>query len=475
MRNDVGIMKNSSVLDNTATLRSLIKQKYQQKHWVEALVLARLGVHYCSQNKNIENKDETSYVVFKRYLELMPHDEQIREALAKIGSNTIRRRSNGWLIVAICLTIIATLAIAYRYYAISSGSEVPELAAVPAAPSTIIEPVAERGAEPVAETRIPPVDQTAITVRAVGDIVIGSSYPGIRLPGKKDMARITALRHTLRKADIVLGNLEGVLLDKGKSRKNIKQPGVYSFRMPENYASILKTIGFDALSLANNHVLDFGQKGLQSTISNLKREEIIPVGTTSEATYLKIRNTHVALLAYSYIPGPNYLGNTKRIRKDMQKAKAQADIIMVSVHAGKEGNEAAGTPSGDEYFLGEYRGNILKFSEFIIDEGAAAVFGHGPHIVRPYRLYKGKPVFYSLGNFIGYKTLSTRGQLSHSVIADLSFSPDGKLTSVGIIPLKLDKSGIPIIDYSSTNLKSLEVLLESNLIKDPVLELKYDK
>ena len=58
-----------------------------------------------------------------------------------------------------------------------------------------------------------------------------------------------------------------------------------------------------------------------------------------------------------------------------------------------------------------------------IDAGASAVFGHGPHVVRPFELYRGKPVFYSLGNFVGYRSLSTQGKLAHSIVAEVRFSP----------------------------------------------------
>ena len=61
----------------------------------------------------------------------------------------------------------------------------------------------------------------------------------------------------------------------------------------------------------------------------------------------------------------------------------------------------------------------------------------------PIEVYKDKPIFFSLGNFVGYRSLSTRGKLANSIIAEVRFSPQGKLLGAGVIPLKLDRSGIP--------------------------------
>jgi hypothetical protein len=91
--------------------------------------------------------------------------------------------------------------------------------------------------------------------------------------------------------------------------------------------------------------------------------------------------------------------------------------------------------------------------------------------VRPYEIYKGQPIFFSLGNFVGYRSLSTSGMLANSIIAEVRFSPTGKLLGAGVIPLRLDKSGIPAADYSAANLSALDGLLAEQLEKRPVLEL----
>ena len=116
-------------------------------------------------------------------------------------------------------------------------------------------------------------------------------------------------------------------------------------------------------------------------------------------------------------------------------------------------------------------GDLARFARMVIDAGASAVLGHGPHVVRPFELYRGKPVFYSLGNFVGYRSLSTQGKLAHSIVAEVRFSPQGDLLGAGIIPLKLDRSGIPVVDYSPDNLQALSGLLLEKLDHRPVLNL----
>jgi poly-gamma-glutamate capsule biosynthesis protein CapA/YwtB (metallophosphatase superfamily) len=263
-----------------------------------------------------------------------------------------------------------------------------------------------------------------------------------------------------------------VLFDGGKSRKNVSRPEFYSFRMPESYATTLHEMGFDVLSLANNHSLDFGNEGLDATLRVLNAEGIHPVGVPgAEMALVKVRNTTLAFVNFSYLRAFSRLDDESKIRSEIQQARAVADMVIVLVHGGREGETAAGAPQGDEYFLQEYRGDMLKFSHLAIDAGASAVFGHGPHVVRPYEVYKDKPIFFSLGNFVGYRSLSTKGKLASSIIAEVSFSPGGKLMSTGVIPLKMDASGIPMVDYSTHTLNALDDLLDKQLDKRPILKL----
>jgi hypothetical protein len=437
----------------------------------EALVLARLGVRIATRERLSGSRDEMSRMALARYLELMPDDEDVRGALQQLAApRPVVRRGFLWSLF-VCCSLSAAGAI--HLYGLppmfrSAQASVP-VAAVSMPHAVSASSVAAAATAPLKKKA---ADATPIVIRAVGDVVLGSDFPRRRLPGEEDKVRMAALRKELRNADIVVGNLEGVLSDHGRSRKDTSRPGLYTFRMPEGYAATLREMGFDVLSLANNHSLDFGTEGLESTINALKAEGIQPVGVPgAEVAVVKVRDSSVAFLNYSYLPAFARLDDEERVRAEISRARATADLVVVTVHGGKEGTIAAGTPSGDEYFMDEYRGNVLKFSHLAIDAGASAVFGHGPHVVRPFEIYKGKAVFFSLGNFVGYRSLSTRGKLAHSIVAEVRFSPEGKLLGAGVIPLKLDRSGIPVADYSAATLDVLDGLLDEQLEKRPVLEL----
>ena len=109
----------------------------------------------------------------------------------------------------------------------------------------------------------------------------------------------------------------------------------------------------------------------------------------------------------------------------MRKAAAQADIVVVAMHAGAEGSGATHVPHGTETFLGENRGDSRRFSHAVIDAGADLVVGSGPHVIRGLERYHGRLIAYSLGNFAGYKNFGTGGTLSLSAILRVELRGDG--------------------------------------------------
>ncbi len=483
-----------ALLESSAALRELIHSKRQKGQLTEALILARMGAQ-ALQSVRREGADalpdDVSRLALLRYLALIPEDAQARQQLELLGPAQLQpvpgpqspsapsRLRHLWPLSLLALAGLVSAASVHF-------NGLPQLLApepvnAPAQPVQPVRPVASVAPAPAASILAPLLstpsappaqDSAPIVIRAVGDVVLGSDYPQRHLPSASDKQRMAALRLELRHADIVVGNLEGVLSDKGPARKDASKAGLFTFRMPTSYAATLRDMGFDVLSLANNHSMDFGAQGLESTLGALRANGIAPMGVPgAQRATLKIRNTTVAFLNYSYLPAFALLSDGERIRADIGQARSAADLVVVTVHGGKEGADAAGTPQGDEYFMHEYRGDLRKFAHLSIDAGASAVFGHGPHLVRPYELYRDKPIFYSLGNFVGYRSLSTQGKLANSIVAEVRLSPDGKLLGAGIIPLRLDRSGIPAVDYSADNVQTLSGLLLDKLEQRPVLEL----
>jgi len=494
--------------ESSTVLRALIHNKRLSGELAEALILARMGaqaLQSLQQEGASTLPDDVSRVALLRYLELMPEDAQARQQLELLGPTQAAqpaplqpaplpgpgpqsqpapsRLRHLWPLSLLALAGLVSAAsvhfnglpqlLAPAPVNAPVASIAPAASAAPVAAIASAVPVASAAPIlPSAASAPQTPDSAPIVIRAVGDVVLGSDYPERRLPTASDKQRMAALRLELRHADIVVGNLEGVLSDKGPARKDVSKAGLFTFRMPTAYAATLRDLGFDVLSLANNHSMDFGAQGLESTLGALRANGIAPMGAPgAERATLKIRNTTVAFLNYSYLPAFALLSDGERIRADIEQARSAADLVVVTVHGGKEGADAAGTPQGDEYFMHEYRGDLRKFARLAIDAGASAVFGHGPHLVRPYELYRDKPIFYSLGNFIGYRSLSTQGKLANSIVAEVRLSPDGKLLGAGIIPLRLDHSGIPAVDYSADNVQTLSGLLLDKLAQRPVLEL----
>lgn len=468
--------RDSNILASKS-LRELIHSKRKTNQMQAALTLAKLGRRIHMQGGNKFATDEISRKTFELYLELNPDDAEVHRAL-QLLSNSITKKTNYLRVALLGILIFTAISAALiRFYVVpmydSPVFDLMEPQLQLARVSIPIKPVTVNHSALSSSSAANEISQQPIVIRAVGDVVLGSNYPRNRLPDDHNKKRIAELSQTFEGADVVVGNLEGVLYDEGEPRKDISQAGYYVFRMPESYASTLRAMGFNVLSVANNHSMDFGVAGLRATKRALLAAEIQPSGVPGgDIAMLTIRNTTIAFLSYSYLSNMSSMNNEAQVKRDIERAKQMASIIIVTVHAGGEGEAAAGAPEADEYFMNEYRGNIRKFSELVIDSGANAVFGHGPHLVRPYEIYHGKPIFFSLGNFVGYGSLSKAGKLGSSIVAEVRLTTQGHLVGAGIIPLKMDQWGIPSPDYSSATLATLDGLLDKNLNKQPVLELK---
>ena len=117
-------------------------------------------------------------------------------------------------------------------------------------------------------TAVPAVAQTTdslLTIAMCGDIMMGTTYPTVRLPQNEGRDIFADVKQLFLNADLAAGNLEGVICEGGTCTKNTEKANNYAFRMPESYAPLLKEAGFDYLNLGNNHTNDFGSFGLART------------------------------------------------------------------------------------------------------------------------------------------------------------------------------------------------------------------
>jgi hypothetical protein len=285
----------------------------------------------------------------------------------------------------------------------------------------------------------------SLTVNAVGDVIPGTDYRTYRLP--QDWQYLFGgIQHQLQQADIVFGNFESTLTEVRSSPKDTGRPNVFAFRTPPWYASVLKVAGFDVMSVANNHSFDFGDQGFADTIAHLENEGIKAVGRKGEIIYTEAKGLKLAFIAFSHLNQHNTVHDLDAAAALVQEAEQNADIVVVSFHAGKEGSDATVTRNQTEYFFSENRGNVVQFSHTVVDHGADLVLGHGPHVPRAIELYNGKLIAYSLGNFLGYRTLSTAGPLGTSLILTTNLDGNGDFVSGRVVPVALDRNGVPYLD-----------------------------
>ena len=295
----------------------------------------------------------------------------------------------------------------------------------------------------------------SVVIQAVGDIIPGTNYPNYRLPSNADLLIPKSVRAHLSKADVLFGNFETTLTNHRYSAKDISRGQVFAFRSPPEYAKLFADVGFDVLNVANNHARDFGMVGFKDTMNNLKNVCIETVGHKNQILFLEKNNNKIAMIGFAPYGFYNSIHDLETAKALVKKARKDANIVVISMHAGAEGTGALHTKNKTEYFYGENRGNSIKFARTMIDAGADLVLGHGPHVPRAMEIYNGKLIAYSLGNFLGYRTLSTVAQAGYSMILEVEISPKGSLEQAKIIPVRMNGQGIPYIDQ---NFKTVQLV-----------------
>ncbi|HAV92994.1 TPA: hypothetical protein DCW38_07450 [candidate division WOR-3 bacterium] len=265
-----------------------------------------------------------------------------------------------------------------------------------------------------------------IKITAVGDIVMGNTFPENNLPQKNGAELFMPAESLLKKGDIVVGNLECSLCDSGTLMKKIVEGKTYGFKTPEKYGINLKKAGFNVMNIANNHIRDFGEGGVKSTKRILDSLNIKYTGYSGQVAFFSVDSCKIAVIGFSSYYGMNNLLEKEKSADLIKTAKDSNDIVIVTFHGGSEGQNAMHIKNETEYMYGELRGNIYEFCHDAIDAGADAVIGHGPHVPRGIELYKDRIIAYSLGNFLTYAGINTNGQNGYSPLLYLELDFEGR-------------------------------------------------
>lgn len=301
-----------------------------------------------------------------------------------------------------------------------------------------------------------------LTIKAVGDIVAGTNYPDYRLPKNPNELFPNSIRNLLKGSDILFGNYESTLTNYPHSSKDVSKGMVFAFRSPPEYAKLFSQVGFDVMSVANNHAMDFGSVGFQDTIKNLNSVGIKATGAKNKIVYSQVKNIPVAWIGFCFYDYCNKVQDISKAQALVKQARQNAKIVIISMHVGAEGQNALNVRNATEFFYGENRGNSLQFARTMIDSGADLILGHGPHVPRAVEVYKGKLIAYSLGNFLGYKTFSTAGDKGKSMILEAKLNEDGDFVSGKITSIRLNKQGIPQVDKSNQTSQLVNSLTQNN-------------
>ncbi|MBI5816843.1 MAG: CapA family protein [Candidatus Yonathbacteria bacterium] len=251
----------------------------------------------------------------------------------------------------------------------------------------------------VQKKKLPQVGEE-VSLAAVGDIMLSRTVASKIKAHNNINYPFLKVADFLKEADITFGNLENPI-----TAGATIAPYELTLRADPGVENALKNVGFDILSLVNNHTPNLGIQGLTDTFEYLSKAGIAYVGGGRSAVeankpiYITRKGITFAFLAYNdtdvvpaYYEATDTRAGTAFMRSEkmivaVKEAKQKANFVIVSMHAG---NEYTDKPDDSQ----------ISFAHKAIDAGAELVIGHHPHVVQPIEKYNGKYILYSLGNFI---------------------------------------------------------------------------
>ncbi len=237
----------------------------------------------------------------------------------------------------------------------------------------------------------------------------------------------------------------------------------YVFRMPEVYGQDLAEAGFDFLSLANNHVGDFGSNCVDRTEYILDSLGIGWSGRPETFATKIVGDLRVAFIAFHSGGNCNSSLNLPLATEMVTQLKLDHDLVIISLHGGAEGLAAMSLPDSMELYLGEERGNLQEFTHHMVDAGADLIIGHGPHVARAMEVYQGKLIAYSLANFATYGRFNLQEERRFGGILEIELNATGDLVKARIISIEQKYWGVPLWDRQNRFAQLVDSLSQADL------------
>jgi len=227
---------------------------------------------------------------------------------------------------------------------------------------------------------------TSIIISAAGDCTFGSdrsSPASVNFYSvynkRKPEYFFRNVRKFFQKDDLTLVNFEGTL-----TTSNSRMDKTYAFKGSPSYIKLLKKGSIEAVSFANNHCRDYGEKSYTDTIKTFQKASI-KYASYSKVSIYQVKGIRIGMVAVNGLSGAGYSKNLITVGIKKLK-KRHADLIIVSMHAGTEHTSAINSVQKD-------------IAHYAIKKGANLVLGHHPHTLQGIEKYRGAYIVYSLANF----------------------------------------------------------------------------
>lgn len=290
-----------------------------------------------------------------------------------------------------------------------------------------------------------------ITISAIGDVTLGQDERFLYAGSFNEYYDkygasyfFEGVKKILSEDDLTIANLEGTLTEeKEKPDKRFQGSQAFFFKGDPSYTTILKEGSIEAVTLANNHSMDFLDKGFYDTEAALDKTGIISFAYGKTAIFQK-NGINIGLIGVNTLgileEGANLVNLEFDLANRIQMLKEKTSLVIVSIHWGTEN---VSTPTPKQRELGR----------LAVDQGADLVLGHHPHVIQPFEVYEGKYIIYSLGNFV-FGGNSNPWQKETEVFRQTYSFKNGKLYEVNsplIIPCRLLSSFKPMPLTKSEN------------------------
>lgn len=354
---------------------------------------------------------------------------------------TARRARRARIPYALVLVALAIAVAAAAYLVGRDGGEDEPVSSERAAGTSDAPAIEGPGETPQPSPSPPEEPRERLVIHGTGDVSLDPSYiPALRTNGYG--WAWSGLNGLFRRDDLTVINHECPSTD-------IVAPlaKTFVFRCDPGALDAAADAGIEVASLANNHGFDQGPEGLIDSVRNMRRAGIVPIGagaSQEEADaprYVDVNGWKIGLVGVGEVIDPDTqvavgeeIGTAvghdfSRALGSIEEAEERADLVIVVIHWGVELDT-------------QPRDYQVEKARRMIDAGADAIFGHHAHRLQPMDTYKGRPIFYGLGNFV-WPSFSAEGSMT--AVARVLVRPNGNLVG-RLLPATIVSDGHPVLN-----------------------------